>query len=59
MASETRQATGPKHDVTPRAAGLAVGLGVALALAAAVLLWSSEGAAIFLGQAFAALAACF
>lgn len=43
-----------------RPAGLAAAaLGAGALVAAAALLWSSEGPAIFLGQAFAALAACF
>lgn len=41
-----------------RAAGIALGAGVAALVAAGVLLWAFEGSAVFVQNAFAALAAC-
>lgn len=48
-----------KPGATSAAARLALGLGLAMLAAAGVALWSSEGAAVFASQAFAALIACF
>lgn len=50
---------GAPERATGRAGAVAAAIGVAAAVGAALLLWSSEGGAVFLAQAFAALAACF
>lgn len=57
-------ATNADHGLERKGAGRSAALvaflaGLGAAVAAGVALWASQGADVFLAQAFAALAACF
>ena len=56
-----RAVSKPETDASPcgRPAALMAVFGVASAVAAASLLWLSQGSDVFISQAFAAFLACF
>lgn len=61
MVDQADAVRNPEKDVTSsvRPAALMVALGVAAAIAAGSLLWLSQGAGVFVSQAFAAFLGCF